>query len=133
MNVDYLNFLMGVGIVDGLLVAGAIVYFVLKSIKPKVVSKKELVSTPVVEPPKVKDLKPRVTKEAVAVAATSLPSTPKVNADDGLVLLIDETRKHSKECSVCGAYVVFYDKGKFKSEGMTSGGIIAHLDASHRK
>jgi len=139
MNVDYLNFLMLVGIFDCLLAGFAIVYFVLKSSKPKVVPKREVVITPtvvpvIVEPPKAKVVKPKVVKEAAVVVATpQVSTTPKVFVDDGLGLLIDEARKHTKECSVCGAYVVFYDKGRFKSEGMTSSGVIAHLDTSHKK
>jgi len=131
MNVDYLNFLILVGIFDGLLVGFAIVYFVLKSTKSKATSKREIVPT-TVELPKPKSVRPKVVREA-AVEVAAVPQVPKSNTDDGLGLLIDEARKHSKECSICGAYVVFYDKGKFKSEGMTSSGVIAHLDTSHKK
>jgi len=125
MNVSLLNNLMIIGIIDGLIIAFAIIYFVLRSRIAKQVVKTETIARVVTETPKEK-------KQKVVVPIIQEPPKPKI-VDDGLGMLIEEARKHSVKCSVCGAYVVFYDKGKFKSEGMTAAGVIAHLDASHKK
>ena len=124
MNVSPLNNLIVVGIVDGLIIAFAIIFFMLRYKSTKQVVSAE-VPKQIIETPKAK-------KQKIGIPIVQEASKPKI-IDDGLGLLIEEARKHSIKCSVCGAYVVFYDKGKFKSEGMTAAGVIAHLDNSHKK
>jgi hypothetical protein len=126
-----LNYLIDVGILDGLAILFAIVYFILRSTRgAKAVNEvKNVVVAPQI---------PVATKKSKA-SATSVVNEPKVvppkvvlPPDDGLGVLVETARKNSDKCSVCAAYTIFYDKGRFKAEGMTASGMMAHFDASHK-
>ena len=131
MNVSMLNYLIDVGVLDGVAILFAIVYYVLRSMKsakatPEV---KPVVVTPqasVVVAKKVRTTAP------TGVGPKAVPQKVVLPPDDGLGVLIETARKNSDKCSVCAAYVIFYDKGKFKAEGMTASGMMAHFDASHK-
>jgi hypothetical protein len=72
-----------------------------------------------------KPAKPVTVSEEIAEVVKKEPKA------DGLSSLISETRKNSKTCSTCAAYTTFFDIGRFKQEGMTSVGVISHLDTKH--
>ena len=131
MNVSMLNYLIDVDVLDGVAILFAIIYFVLRSIKSaKTVNE---VKTPVVAPqvPVVVAKKVRTTAPT-GVEPKAVPQKVVLPPDDGLGVFIETARKNSDKCSVCAAYVIFYDKGKFKAEGMTASGMMAHFDASHK-
>lgn len=129
MNISMLNYLIDVSVLDGLAILFAIVYFVLRSIK-------SAKATPEVKPaiaaPQVPVVAVRKSKAVVVNESKAVPQKIVLPPDDGLGVLIETARKNSDKCSVCAAYVIFYDKGKFKAEGMTASGMMAHFDASHK-
>ena len=131
MNVSMLNYLIDVGVLDGVAILFAIIYFVLRSIKSaKTVNE---VKTTAVAPqvPVVPVRKSRIA--AVVNEPKAVPQKVVLPPDDGLGVLVETARKNADKCSVCAAYVIFYDKGRFKAEGMTASGMMAHFDASHKQ
>ena len=134
MDPNLLVVLEGVGIIDGLIFGVAVLFLTFKSIMKPVVK-----AAPVLPPPPVVSAKEASTKKLRASVAEALNTPPKaapqkvvLPPDDGLGVLIESARKNSDKCSVCAAYVIFYDKGKFRAEGMTASGMMAHFDASHK-
>ena len=134
MNVSMLNYLIDVGLIaTNVAILFAVVYYVLHSIK-------NAKATPDVKPTIVDSRAPIATaKKSKTIATVPTSVEPKVvpqkvapPIDDGLGLLIETARKNSDKCSVCAAYVIFYDKGRFKAEGMTASGMMAHFDAAHK-
>ena len=130
MNVSMLNYLIDVGVLDGVAILFAIVYYVLRSMKS---AKATPEVKPVVATPQASVVPVRESRIAAVVnEPKAVPQKVVLPSDDGLGVLIETARKNSDKCSVCAAYVIFYDKGKFKAEGMTASGMMAHFDASHK-
>jgi len=125
-----IDVLMLIGVFDGVIIGCLALIYIFKSLS----GLRRQPLTPVVAPVVIADVKKKMTKKVDTAAATvvEVPKSPKTDRADGLSLLITETRKNSKACSVCGAYTTFYDNGKFIQEGMTSTGVINHLDIVHR-
>ena len=131
MNVSMLNYLIDVGVLDGVAILFAIVYYVLRSMKS---AKATFEVKPVVATPQASVVVAKKVRTTVptGVEPKAVPQKVVLPPDDGLGVLIETARKNSDKCSVCAAYVIFYDKGKFKAEGMTASGMMAHFDASHK-
>ena len=131
MNVSMLNYLIDVGVLDGVAILFVIVYYVLRSMKsakatPEVKPVVVAPQVPVVVAKKVRTTTPAGVEPKAVLQKVVLPP------DDGLGVLVETARKNADKCSVCAAYVIFYDKGRFKAEGMTASGMMAHFDASHK-
>ena len=125
------DYLMYVGIFDGLIFGLIGLKFLMSSlqksaIKPGVIFAKAETETPIVPAKASKSSKPVTVADEIAEIAK------KELKVDGLSSLIAETRKNAKTCSVCAAYTTFHDIGRFKQEGMTSSGVISHLDTKHK-
>ena len=130
MNVSMLNYLIDVGVLDGLTILFAIVYFVLRSTKSvKTVNE---VKTAVVAPQVPVAVVKKSRTASIVNEPKIVPQKVVLPPDDGLGVLVETARKNSDKCSVCAAYTIFYDKGRFKAEGMTASGMMAHFDASHK-
>ena len=130
MNVSMLNYLIDIAVLDGLAILFAIVYCVLRSMRGSKATNE--VKSAIVAP----QIPVVAKKSRASVTASAEPKTvPQkivLPPDDGLGVLVETARKNSDKCSVCAAYTIFYDKGRFKAEGMTASGMMAHFDASHK-
>ena len=130
MNVSMLNYLIDVGVLDGVAILFAIVYYVLRSMKS---AKATSEVKPVDVAPQASVVPVRKSRIAAVVnEPKAVPQKVVLPPDDGLGVLVETARKNADKCSVCAAYVIFYDKGRFKAEGMTASGMMAHFDASHK-
>ena len=127
------DLLVYVAIFDGIVVGVVGVKFLLAS-----TSKKNVATTPLsveavkfVKPAKTTKVNTKTPELHLEEDMTDLTKGKDAKVD-GLAVLIAETRKNSGVCSVCSAYTSYFDSGKFKHEGMTSAGVISHLDAKHK-
>ena len=144
LNYSMLNTLVEVGVVDGLLIAFVIAFYVFNKISankraaltPPTPSREVAPSAASVPEASAVVKKQHVLKTVVPKPAQVTPSTTSAAAkpDTDMVLkgLIDTARKHTDKCSMCAAYVSFYDKNTFISGGMTAVGVLTHIESAHK-
>lgn len=127
------DLLMYVAIFDGIVIGVIGVKFLLVSTSKKgvVTAPSSVEATKFVKPTKTIKINTKTPELHLEEDMTDLAKGKDAKID-GLAVLIAETRKNSGVCSVCSAYTSYFDSGKFKHEGMTSAGVISHLDAKHK-